>query len=277
MPPLSNMSDTPTLYDSMRYLLTGRVAIVTGGGKGIGRAISLGFAAAGARVVLAARDSAELEEARQQCSALGTECISVGTDVQSHEQVQAMVRTTIGRFGAVDILVNNAGIAGPTAEIENMKIEEWEATISINLTGPFLCCREVLPGMKQRRKGRIINISSITGRRPLLMRAPYAASKLGLVGFTRTLALEAGPYGITVNAISPGATAGPRLERVIEAQAQAQNRSKEEVATDLSAGAALKRFVQPDDIAATAVFLASDLARNITGEDCNVSGGLYMW
>jgi NAD(P)-dependent dehydrogenase (short-subunit alcohol dehydrogenase family) len=271
------MSDTPTLYDSMRNLLTGRVAIVTGGGKGIGRAISLGFAAAGARVVLAARDSAELEEARQQCSALGTECISVGTDVQSHEQVQAMVRTTIGRFGAVDILVNNAGIAGPTAEIENMKIEEWEATISINLTGPFLCCREVLPGMKQRRKGRIINISSITGRRPLLMRAPYAASKLGLVGFTRTLALEAGPYGITVNAISPGATAGPRLERVIEAQAQAQNRSKEEVATDLSAGAALKRFVQPDDIAATAVFLASDLARNITGEDCNVSGGLYMW
>ncbi|MFZ0680792.1 SDR family NAD(P)-dependent oxidoreductase [Candidatus Binatus sp.] len=271
------MSDTPTLYDSMRNLLTGRVAIVTGGGKGIGRAISLGFAAAGARVVLAARDSAELEEATQQCSALGTECISVGTDVQSHEQVRAMVRTTIERFGAVDILVNNAGIAGPTAEIENMSIEQWEATIRINLTGPFLCCREVLPSMKQRRKGRIINISSITGRRPLLMRAPYAASKLGLVGFTRTLALEAGPYGITVNAISPGATAGPRLERVIEAQAQAQNRSKEEVATDLSAGAALKRFVQPDDIAATAVFLASDLARNITGEDCNVSGGLYMW
>jgi NAD(P)-dependent dehydrogenase (short-subunit alcohol dehydrogenase family) len=271
------MSDTPTLYDSMRNLLSGRVAIVTGGGKGIGKAISLGFAAAGARLVLAARNSAELEETRQQCAEVGAECISVGTDVESHEQVQAMVRITLERFGAIDILVNNAGIAGPTAEIEQMSVEEWETTIRINLTGPFLCCREVLPEMKRMRRGRIINISSITGRRPLLKRAPYAASKLGLIGFTRTLALEVGPYGITVNAISPGATAGPRLERVIDAQAQAQNRSREDVATDLSSGAALKTFVEPDDIAATAVFFASDLARNITGEDCNVSAGLYMW
>ena len=173
--------------------------------------------------------------------------------------------------------MNNAGVAGPTALCEDVKLSEWEETMVVNLRGPFLCARAALPIMKAQRWGRIINIASISGKRPLPRRTPYTSSKLGLIGFTRTLAAEVGPYDITVNAISPGATKGPRIDAVIKNLAFAEGKHENEIAAGLVRDAALGRFVEAADVAALVVFLASDAARNMTGQDFNVSAGLVMY
>lgn len=258
-------------------LLEGKVAIVTGGNRGIGRAIATAFAAAGASVVLAARNRAELAEVENFIQSQNGKVLAIPTDVSKPESVTAMIEETGRKFGTVDILVNNSGIAGPTASIENTAIAQWEETLAINLTGPFLCSRAVIAQMRSKGEGRIINISSVTGKRPLPDRVPYAASKLGLIGLTRTLAAEVGKYNITVNAISPGATEGERINGVIERMAHTQNKTVKEVQASLTEGAALKRFVDAEDIASMAVFLASRLGRNITGQDINVCAGLAMY
>lgn len=258
-------------------LLAGKVAIVTGGGKGIGQAIATAFAEAGAMVAIAARGREDLDQVAAAISKRGGQCLALATDVSSPDQVGAMVAATVEKFGTVDVLVNNSGIGGPAANLEQITPAEWEETLSINLSGPFLCCRAVLPIMKHKRYGRIINISSISGRRPLPQRAPYTASKLGLIGLTRTLAAEVGRYNITVNAISPGATEGPRLDWVVQNIARLQGRTIEEVRQGLASAAALGRLVTAQDIAGGAVYLASELGRSITGEDLNISAGLHMY
>jgi NAD(P)-dependent dehydrogenase (short-subunit alcohol dehydrogenase family) len=187
-----------------------------------------------------------------------------------------MVATARARLGPIDVLVNNAGIAGPTANVEDVSEADWQEVMRVNLSGPFLCCRSVVPDMKQRRRGRIINISSISGKRPLAQRTPYCASKLGLVGLTRTLAAELGPFDVTVNAVSPGATAGERIERVIENAARAQGKTVEDVTKAFLASTPLGRLVDPEDTARVVVFLASDAARNVTGVDVSVAAGLWM-
>ena len=188
-----------------------------------------------------------------------------------------MVASTVARFGRLDILVNNAGIAGPTAPVVEAPTAEWERTLAINLTGAFLCAKHAIPHLIGAGGGRIINITSIAGKIGYALRSAYAASKWGMIGLTRSLALELGAHDITVNAIAPGSTRGERLSAVIHDRAAALGRPVGEVEQEFFVGQnALRRMVEPEEIAATAVFLASDEARNITGETISVSAGFRL-
>lgn len=257
--------------------LQDKIAVITGGGRGIGRAIALAFAREGARLVLASRSQEALEETRSMVEDLGGKALVVPTDIRQEESVRNMAKQALGHFGRVDILVNNSGVAGPTKPLWEITLAEWEETFAVNMTGVYLCCREFLPGMIERRSGSIIIIASMTGKRPLYGRTPYAAGKLGLVGLARTLAWEVGSYGIRVNVISPGAVEGERIGRVIRNQAAAQGVSEEEALRQFTSSSPLGRLVPPGDIAAAAIFLASDRAASITGEDLNVSAGTVMY
>ncbi|HVG19728.1 MAG TPA: SDR family NAD(P)-dependent oxidoreductase [Blastocatellia bacterium] len=253
-----------------------KVSIVTGGGQGIGRAIALRFASEGAAVLVAGTTAATIEAVAQEVRGRGGRAIAVSTDVADEAQVERMVASALGEFGGIDILVNNAGIAGPTALVPEVSREDWDRTLAVNLTGAFLCAKHVLPSLIERRGGRIINITSIAGLRAYALRSPYAASKWAMIGLTRTLAEEAGRYDITVNAIAPGPVRGPRIENVIRHRAAAMNRPIEEVERDYVEPTALKRMAEEDDIAAMAVFLASEEGRNITGETLNISSGYRL-
>jgi NAD(P)-dependent dehydrogenase (short-subunit alcohol dehydrogenase family) len=253
-----------------------KVSIVTGGGRGIGRAIALRFASEGAAVVVAGTTAESIESVAQEIRARGGRSLAVGADVSDEAQVARMVASAIDEFGGIDVLVNNAGIAGPTALVAEVSREDWDRTIAVNLTGAFLCAKHALPGMMERRGGRIINITSIAGLRAYALRSPYAASKWAMIGLTRTLAEEAGRYDITVNAIAPGPVRGPRIDSVIRNRAAAMGRPVEEVERDYVEPTALKRMADEDDIAAMAVFLASEEGRNITGETLNISSGYRL-
>jgi len=201
----------------------------------------------------------------------------VYTDLSDPETVDATVETAIEEFGSVEALVNNAGIAGPTAPCEEVDTDGWEQTIAVNLTGPFAMCRAVLPHMKAQGTGRIVNIASVTGKRPLPNRTPYATTKLGLIGFTRTLAAEVGEDDINVNAVCPGSVDGPRIRRVFEKQAEETGRTYEAVRGDSEAKSPRNELVQREDVADLVAFLCSDRADRITGQDINVSAGKVMY
>ncbi|HEX8088218.1 MAG TPA: SDR family oxidoreductase, partial [Blastocatellia bacterium] len=250
-----------------------KVSIVTGGGRGIGRAIALRFASEGAAVVVAGTTAETIEGVAQEIRGRGGRALAVSADVADEAQVERMISSAIDEFGGIDVLVNNAGIAGPTALVPEVSREDWDRTLAVNLTGAFLCAKHALPGMIERRGGRIINITSIAGLRAYALRSPYAASKWAMIGLTRTLAEEAGRYNITVNAIAPGPVRGPRIDSVIRNRAAAMGRPVEEVERDYVEPTALKRMAEEDDIAAMAVFLASEEGRNITGETLNISSG----
>ena len=258
-------------------LLKDKVAVITGGGRGIGRAIALAYAREGARMALAARTVAGLEETRRAVADLGSEALVVPTDISDVASVATLAQKTREHFGRVDILVNNSGIAGPTAPLWEITPDDWEATFAVNVTGTFLCCRAFLPVMIEQASGSIIMIGSMTGKRPLLGRTPYSASKLALVGLARTLAWETGPYGIRVNVISPGPVEGERIEMVFRKQAEVKGISIDEARQAFLRDSPLNRLVPPQDVAAAAVFLASDRASSITGEDLNVSAGITMY
>jgi NAD(P)-dependent dehydrogenase (short-subunit alcohol dehydrogenase family) len=261
----------------MTEVLRDAVVVVTGAGKGIGRHIALACARAGAIVVLTGRDVAALEETAELIDALRRPTLVAPADIGDPEAVDVMRDRVLEEFGRVDALICNSGVAGPTAPLWEIALEDWEATLRVNLTGTFLCCRALLPPMIERRSGSIIVIGSITGKRPLHGRTPYAASKLGLVGLVRTLASETGTYGIRVNLISPGFVAGPRIDRVIDAQAQQLGITPEETRQRFVAFSPLERLTAPEDVAASAVFLASPAAAAITGEDLNVATGVVMY
>jgi NAD(P)-dependent dehydrogenase (short-subunit alcohol dehydrogenase family) len=258
-------------------MLNDKVAIITGGGRGIGRAIALAYARAGADVVLASRTVTALEETQAMVEELGRQALVVPTDIRQPESVRNLAEQALGHFGRVDILVNNSGIGGPTAPLWEITPEEWTDVFAVNVTGTYLCCRAFLPAMIARHSGCIIIIGSMTGKRPLLGRTPYAASKTALIGLTRTLAWEVGRYGIRVNLISPGGVEGERIEWVIRKQAEAQGISVEEAHRQFTSSSPLGRLVPAGDIANAAVFLASDQAASITGEDLNVSAGVVMY
>jgi NAD(P)-dependent dehydrogenase (short-subunit alcohol dehydrogenase family) len=257
--------------------LDGKVAVVTGAGQGIGRAIAEAMAEAGASVVLAARDRERLDATAERIRQAGGTALAVPTDVGDPGQVETLAETTQQKLGVPDVLVANSGIPGPTAELWRVTPDEWEQTLRVNLTGVYLTARVFLPAMIARASGAIVAIGSITGKRPLHGRSPYAASKLGLVGLVRTLATETGPHGIRANLVSPGAVAGPRLDAVIAAQATERGTSPDEVAAELQTASPLGRLVTPDDIANVAVFLASDAAASITGQDINAATGQVMY
>ena len=257
--------------------LANRVAIVTGGGRGIGRSIALRYAAEGAAVTVCATGRAPLEATAGEIVSHGGRALALVADVADEAAVARTVEGTLRQFGQLDILVNNAGITGPTAAAVDAPLAEWERTLAINLTGAFLCSRHAIPHLAANGCGRIINITSIAGKLGYALRSAYAASKWGMIGLTRSLALEVGSQGITVNAIAPGSTRGERLSAVIRDRAAALGRTPEEIEREFFVGAtALQRMVEPEEIAATALFLASDEARGITGETVTVSAGFRL-
>ena len=257
--------------------LHGKIAVVTGGGRGIGRAIALAYAREGADLVLASRSKEALEETRAMVEALGRKALVVPMDIRQEENVRNLATQALGHFGRVDLLVNNSGIGGPTAPLWEIAPADWEETFAVNVTGTCLCCRAFLPAMIEQHSGCIVIIGSMTGKRPLFGRTPYAASKMALVGLARTLAWEVGSYGIRVNVISPGGVEGERIEWVIRKQAEAKGISIDEARREFTSSSPLGRLVPASDVAEAAVFLASDRAASITGEDLNVSAGTVMY
>ncbi len=253
--------------------LKDKVAIVTGGGVGIGRAISLAFAAEGAAVVVAARTLPRLEAVADQIRSAGGRATAIQTDVSDENQIKKMVAQTLDEYHQIDILVNNSGIAGPTIDVVDIKLDDWNEVLAIDLTGAMLCAREVLRGMIARRSGNIINISSQAGRGGFARRSPYCVAKWGIIGLTQTLAVETGEYNIRVNGIAPGPVEGERIENVLKAEAEATGLTYQAVRNRSTAKAALRRMVTVTEIADTALFLVSEQSSGITGETFDVNAG----
>ena len=244
--------------------------LITAGAGGIGLAIARAFHAQGARVYLCDVDEAALQRVESELiGILATRC-SIG----DRDAVTAMVADAAGRLGGSDVLVNNAGIGGPTSPLHELDPAEWDRVLRINLTGAFDVSRCAIPHLIRSGRGVIINMSSAAGRFGYANRSPYSASKWALIGMTKTLSLELGQHGVRVNAIAPGAVAGERAERVFQGRAQASGRSIEEEKRMGLANQSLKDLVDPRDIAALAVFLASDAARSISGQVIPIDGDM---
>ena len=250
-----------------------RVALVTGGGRGIGACIARRLAAEGARVVVCGTTPEKLEETVAGIAQGGGTALAIPADVGDEAQVRALFEQTRQNFGEVDILINNAGIAGPTAGVADISLADWNRTLEVNLTGAFLCCREAAPAMIAQRWGKIINISSMAGKLAYPLRSPYAASKWGMIGLTVTLAKELGPHNIQVNAICPGPIEGERMQRVIRARAEQMGKPVERVARTFVAAAALQRMATEEEVAAMVGCLLSDSAAAVTGQAIDVAAG----
>ncbi|UHQ98766.1 SDR family oxidoreductase (plasmid) [Natrinema zhouii] len=250
----------------------GRTVIVTGASGGIGRTIALRLLDEGANVALAARSDG-VEETAAMADA-EDRALPVRTDVTEESSVEELIEQTEATFGGLDSVVNNAGIAGPTAPVTEVDTDDWDQTMAVNAKGPFLVVRHAAPLLTESDRGSIVNVSSISGKRPLEDRTPYTASKMAVIGLTRTLAFELGDDDVTVNAVCPGATKGPRIERVIENQAERRGISYEEAKREVfTDDAALGELVDAEDVADTVSFLLSRQARHITGQDINVDAG----
>jgi NAD(P)-dependent dehydrogenase (short-subunit alcohol dehydrogenase family) len=244
--------------------------LVTAGGSGIGRAIAETFAKAGARVHISDIEEKFLADTRRR---LPQASQTLG-DVAKPADVERLFADLERSLGGLDVLVNNAGIAGPTARVEDIRPEDWERTIAVDLNGMFYCTRKAMPMLKRSGGGSIINLSSIAGRLAFPMRTPYAAAKWAVVGFTQSLAAEAGPDGVRVNCIQPGIVEGERVDRIVAAKAQALGVSPAEVLEKMVEGVSLKTTVTAQDIADTALFLASDAGKHISGQAISVCGGV---
>jgi NAD(P)-dependent dehydrogenase (short-subunit alcohol dehydrogenase family) len=251
-------------------MLEDTTAFVTGASRGIGREIAETLAGHGASVALAARSDGIYDTA----DAIGDRALAVETDVTDEDSVADSLAATVEAFGGLDCLVNNAGIAGPTTPVEEVAVDEWQETMDVNATGMFRCVKRAAPHLRESDRGSVVNLASISGKRPLENRTPYTASKMAVIGLTRTLAFELGDDDVTVNAICPGATRGPRIDDVIEQQAErmgvSHEEAKREVFTD---DTALGTLVDPEDVAEMVAYLASEHGHHITAQDLNVDGG----
>ena len=236
--------------------------LVTAGASGIGREIAKAFAANGAKVFVCDIDAKGLDALKGETPGLTTGVC----DVSKRDAIERMVPDAATALGGLDVLVNNAGISGPTQPVEQFDPDKWEAVLQINLTGTFNVTRLAIPYLKKSAAGSIIIMSSLGGRYGYPNRAAYCTTKWGLIGFAKTLAIELGPFNIRANAIAPGAVEGARIHNVIQGRADAAHESFEDALKDATAIQSLKRFVDPKDIAALALFLASDAGKSISGQ-----------
>jgi 3-hydroxybutyrate dehydrogenase len=254
-------------------MLNGKTALITGGGRGIGRAIALAFARQGARVAVAARTAEQVQEV---ASEIGDQAIALVCDVSDAESVARMFTEMRERFGDPDILVNNAGVA-ESATLVTTTDELWHRHIAINLSGTFYCTREALPAMLKNGWGRVINVASIAGKTGAPYIAAYSASKHGVLGLTRSVALEVATSGVTVNAICPGYVDTEMVSRGVERITSRTGRSAEEALDSLRKMSPQNRLVTPEEVAAVALLLASDEGRGINGQAINVDGGSVLF
>ena len=251
-----------------RFDLEGRVAIITGGGKGIGKVYAQEFAKAGAKVVAADIDDAAAEAVAAEIVRAGGEAIGIRTDVSDEASTQAMAKAALDRFGTIDVLINNASMMSvlPRRSWMEIPVAEWDAVMGVNLRGLFLCSRAVVPTMRERGRGKIVNISSSRVWDGTPNRLHYTTSKAGVIGFTRALARELGEFGITVNAVTPGLTLS---------ETQVASTSNNYAATGAT-GRAINRDQFPEDLVGTVMFLSSAASDFITGQTINVDGGKAM-
>lgn len=254
-----------------------RVSVVTGASQGIGRVIAGSLARRGDAVVLAARNKANLEDVAAEIEQAGGTALVAPTDVTDLASVEATAAAAVERFGRIDAVVANSGIGGPSGVLWEADPQQWRDTFDVNVTGVFHTLRATLPTMIAAGGGSAVVIGSISGKRPLYGRSPYTASKLALVGLVRTLALEAGPHGIRVNLVSPGFVAGPRIDWVIAAQAQARGLTETEVRAEFERQSPLGRLTDAADVADAVAWLTSGAAGAVTGEDLNVNAGVVMY
>lgn len=249
--------------------LTGKRALVTAAGSGIGRCVALRLVREGAAVF-------GCDVASDGLNALPATIGRTLCDVSKEEQVTPLFEQALDRLGGLDILVNVAGIAGPVGPVEDSDPADWRHCIDVNLVGTYLCTRIALPELKQAGGGSVINFSSTSGLFGYPHRSPYCAAKWAVIGFTKSVAAEAGPHGVRVNAICPGAVTGARMDRVITAEAAARGVDENAVRDRYTAGNSLRTWVAPEDLADMVVFLASEAGRKITGQAITIDGQTEM-
>jgi NAD(P)-dependent dehydrogenase (short-subunit alcohol dehydrogenase family) len=242
--------------------------MITAAASGIGRSIAEAFAANGARVHICDVDEKALEDLRLT----NPKVKASRADVAQRNELESWFDDALAGLGGLDVLVNNAGSKGPTAFVEEITHDDWRRCLEVCLDSHFLCVRRAVPVMKQQRSGAIISVSSVAGLVGLGMRTPYAAAKWAVIGLTKSLAIELGPYDVRVNAICPGTVRGERMNRVIKSEADRRNVSFEEIANEYISGQSIKRYVEPSEVADLCLFLASPAARMISGQAIAVDG-----
>ena len=247
----------------------GRRVLVTAGAAGIGRAIARTFQEHGARVHVCDVD----EKALKDFAAENPSITHTLADVAILSQVEKLFDDVRRTLGGLDVLINNAGIAGPTAKVEDIRPEDWDRCIAVDISGMFYVTRKAMPMIKAAGGGSIINLSSIAGRLGFALRTPYSAAKWAVVGFTQSLAVEAGPDKVRVNCIQPGVVEGERVDRIIAAKADRLGVSFGSIKDQMLAGVAMHTTVSAQDIANTALFLATDAGKHISGQSISVCGG----
>jgi len=252
------------------------VAIVTGGAKGLGRAISESLAADGVDIVLTGRSQEDLERHATALDGAHPDrrsAVAAG-DVSDERAVQSAVDTAVERFGGIDIVINAAGVIGPIeTPAQDVELEDFRRVIDVNLLGTFLMCKHAIPHLIRRGSGRIVNIAGTSGLRGYRNRVAYSSSKWAVRGLTRTLALELGPHDVTVNAVCPNVTNGDRMDRIVAEKARRTNSTPEAVRADFAGQTALGRFIDEADVAEAVRFLVSHGARNVTGHEIVVDAG----
>ena len=254
----------PLGYDGFEWGGTDmpQCVLITAGAAGIGREFARAFSANGAKVFVCDIDEKALAAVGKEIPSL----ITARCDMSQRAEIERMVPAAVNALGGLDVLINNAGISGLTLPVDEYPPDDWDKVVAVNLTAMFDVCRLAIPHLKQSRAGCIINMASIAGRYGFSNRSPYAATKWGVIGLTKTLAAELGAWGIRANAIAPGAVAGDRIQRVFAGRAQISGRSLEDVEADAMAAQSIKAMVNPQDIAQLALFLASDAAKAISGQ-----------
>jgi NAD(P)-dependent dehydrogenase (short-subunit alcohol dehydrogenase family) len=256
---------------------TGKVCVVTGVGRGIGRVLCPDFAREGGKVVGAARNPETLASLEAEIIKAGGAFLPVSVDLSKLADCEKLIRATEAKFGPVDVLVNNLGISGAQKPIRDLTPAEWQTALDTNLTSVYACIHYAVGPMMERKSGSIVNVSSIGPKIPSPFRAPYGATKMGMIGITRVLAHELGPYNIRVNAVSPGFVDGEQCDEVQEMMARNRVVPKDEMRKIMLSASPLKRSVPLGDISAMIRYLASDAGRSMTGQDINVDAGLTFF